>query len=75
MRSFEWLKHKRWAGRDLNREIQGHLEFEAEDQLALGLPEEARRAANRALGNVMYVQGEHARNVGLGLVRKTDAGS
>jgi hypothetical protein len=57
VRWFEWLKHRRRAERDVDRGIQGHLELEAEDQLAVGLAEEeARRAANRALGNVMYAK-------------------
>ncbi|HXJ41248.1 MAG TPA: ABC transporter permease [Bryobacteraceae bacterium] len=57
MHWFDWLKHHRRAERDLDREIQGHLELEMEDQLAGGLSEEeARQAANRALGNVMYVK-------------------
>jgi len=48
---------------DLKREIEAHLELEAEERVADGLtPEEARFAARRAFGNVTRVR-EDARSV------------
>src|SRR5579863_6745849 len=43
--------------RDLQRELQAHLDLEAEELRQAGLPEkEARYAARRALGNVTLIQ-------------------
>lgn len=48
---------------DLKREIDGHLELEAEERVADGAsPDEARYAARRAFGNVMRVR-QDARSV------------
>ena len=48
---------------DLKREIETHLELEAEERVADGLtPDEARFAARRAFGNVTRVR-EDARSV------------
>ena len=42
---------------DLNREIRSHLELEAEEREADGMPpDEAQYAARRAFGNVMRVR-------------------
>lgn len=42
---------------DLDREIRGHLELEAEEQRERGLsPEDARYAAKRALGNATQIK-------------------
>jgi hypothetical protein len=48
---------------DLKREIQAHLELEAEERVADGMsPAEARNAAHRAFGNVLRIR-EDARAV------------
>ncbi len=48
---------------DLRREIQAHLDLEAEEREADGLsPDEARVAAHRAFGNVLRIR-EEARSV------------
>src|SRR6266542_4058361 len=42
---------------DLDRELSGHLELEAEEQRDVGrTPEEARYAAQRALGNLASIK-------------------
>lgn len=42
---------------DLERELSGHLELEAEEQREAGrLPEEARYAAQRVLGNTLLIK-------------------
>lgn len=51
----------RWRRRnraeDLERELQGHLELEAEERLEAGLsPDEARYAAQRAFGNTTLIK-------------------
>jgi predicted permease len=44
---------------DLSREIRAHLQLEAEDRMAEGVPEaEARRQAHRAFGNVTRAREE-----------------
>src|SRR5258708_25764955 len=48
-----WLRPKQRRERDLDREIRAHLELEAEEQAAAGVPPgEAPYAARRAFGNV-----------------------
>ena len=48
-----WLGRKEWRERDLDREIRAHLDLEAEEQAAAGVPPgEASYAARRAFGNV-----------------------
>src|SRR5436309_8569007 len=45
------------ADRDLDRELCGHLDLEAEEQVEAGItPDEARYAAQRALGNVKLIK-------------------
>ncbi len=53
---FPW--HRRRAGEaDLERELQDHLDLEAEEQRAVGLsPEQAAYAAHRALGNALKIE-------------------
>ena len=52
-----WWRRKR--ERDLDREMEGHLELEAEEQRDAGLtPEQARYAARRALGNITNTKEE-----------------
>ena len=52
----ESITHER-ADADLERELRSHLEAEVEDQVEQGLPpDQARNAANRALGNVPLIQ-------------------
>lgn len=44
---------------DLDRELNTHLELEAEEQREAGLPvEQSRFAARRALGNITYTKEE-----------------
>src|SRR5215510_11508635 len=55
------MRHRRQRDReqDLERELRSHLELEAEEQQESGLsPEEARYAAQRALGNTTVVKEE-----------------
>src|SRR6266851_7038371 len=48
-----WRRRKQWRERDLDREIRAHLDLEAEEQAAAGVPPgEAPYAARRAFGNV-----------------------
>jgi putative ABC transport system permease protein len=48
---------RRFPGRDLDRELQSHLQSEAAEREEEGLsPEEARYAARRALGNATLVK-------------------
>ena len=48
-----WRRRKQWRERDLDREIRAHLDLEAEEQAAAGVPPgEASYAARRAFGNV-----------------------
>ena len=57
---WDWAR-RQWshADRDLDREIQAHVEWEAEDLAADGLPiEDARAAARRAFGNATRIQEE-----------------
>src|SRR5690349_21621773 len=54
-----WLPWYRRGARDaeLARELRDHLELEAEEQRAAGLPaEEAGHAAHRALGNTLKIE-------------------
>lgn len=47
-----WSWRRRSRERDLEREIQAHLDWEADEQIGRGLPpDEARYAAHRAFGN------------------------
>src|SRR5918992_1688272 len=56
-----WRRQAREA--ELDAELQFHLEAEAEEQIAAGLPaDDARRAARRSLGNVTLTK-EDARAV------------
>jgi macrolide transport system ATP-binding/permease protein len=53
------LTHRRRKEDDLREELQFHLDEEAEERRASGLPEEqAQRAAHRDFGNVALVQEE-----------------
>ena len=53
-----WFSRQR-REEDLDRELRAHLELEAEDQRAAGLPDEAARlAARRNFGNVTYTKEE-----------------
>ena len=50
-----WRRRKREE--DLDRELRAHLELETEDQRDAGLPlDEARYAAQRALGNTTLIK-------------------
>src|SRR6267142_1670943 len=52
-----WRRRKQWRERDLDREIRAHLDLEAEEQAAAGVPpSEAPYAARRSFGNVSLVQ-------------------
>src|SRR5690348_15370735 len=54
---FAGLFRRRRRESDLERELRGHLELEAEDQQASGAsPEEAAYAARRALGNATQIK-------------------
>src|SRR5437868_7926156 len=63
MSAWSWLSRRFarvWANRnrmqDLNRELQGHLELETEEQQESGLSdEESRYAARRAFGNATLI--------------------
>jgi hypothetical protein len=56
-----WRRQAREA--DLDAELQFHIETEAEEQIAAGLPaDRARQAARRSLGNVTLTK-EDARAV------------
>jgi predicted permease len=51
------LRERRNRANDVDREMESHLELEAEEQQESGLPpEEARYAARRAFGNTTLVQ-------------------
>ena len=51
------FRRRKQREHDLDRELRSHLELEAEEQRARGLaPEDAGRAAHRALGNAAAVQ-------------------
>jgi predicted permease len=53
-----WFSRRR-REEDLDREINAHLELEAEEQRASGLPDEASHfAARRSFGNVAYIKEE-----------------
>lgn len=62
MKFSRWWQWRPWKRRDaresdLDRELRGHLELEAEDQQASGAsPEEASYAARRALGNTTQIK-------------------
>jgi hypothetical protein len=64
MSVWNWLRsrvalasRRRNREKELDREIESHLELEAEEQRDSGLPlEEARSAARRAFGNTTLVQ-------------------
>jgi len=66
MNAWNWLSRRLiriWAGRnrlwDLDRELQSHLDLEAEEQQQLGVSaEESRYAARRALGNITLISEE-----------------
>src|SRR5690349_7033603 len=50
-----WLRRRR--DEDVEREVQAHLDCEADEQQALGAtPDESRYAARRAFGNPTLVQ-------------------
>jgi putative ABC transport system permease protein len=54
-----WLPWRRREARDadLDRELQDHLELEAEEQQAIGLSaQEAAQAAHRAMGNTLKIE-------------------
>ncbi len=52
-----WSGFRNAREKDLERELRSHLEAEAEEQSAAGLPpEEAHYAARRALGNTTAIQ-------------------
>lgn len=57
-RLWRWLEHRMdRADEELDRELRGHLELEADEQRRDGVAEqEARRAATRALGRVTAVK-------------------
>jgi len=56
-RKLDWLFKRRLKEAELQEEIQFHLEAEAEEREASGLPAaEAQRVARRELGNVARVQ-------------------
>ncbi|MGH9702352.1 MAG: ADOP family duplicated permease [Candidatus Acidiferrales bacterium] len=58
-KSSGWRKKRTAQEEDLERELLAHLELEAAEQEAAGVPrEEARSAAHRALGNSTLVQEE-----------------
>jgi predicted permease len=55
------MRWRRWRSReqDLDRELRSHLELEAEEQQDSGLtPEQARCAARRAFGNIIFTKEE-----------------
>lgn len=55
----DWFSRRRAQERDLQRELEAHLQLEAEEQEQAGIStEEARLTARRALGNVTSVQEE-----------------
>jgi hypothetical protein len=62
MKFSRWWEWRPWKRRDareaeLERELRGHLELEAEEQQAAGVsPEEAAYAARRALGNTTQIK-------------------
>jgi hypothetical protein len=64
MSVWDWLssrlaafRERRDREQELKREMDSHLELEAEEQLDSGLsPEEARYAARRSFGNTTLVQ-------------------
>ena len=57
MGCLQGVTHPRTGRRDLERELRSHVETEVDDQLEQGLPpDQARNAANRALGNVPLIQ-------------------
>src|SRR5215470_10993689 len=54
-----WQDKRRTFEGDLGRELRAHLDLEAEERQAAGVPpEEARYAAQRAFGNVTQAQEE-----------------
>ena len=61
---WNWLRSRlagvwrhRNLGKELDRELESHLELEAEEQEESGLPpDDARSAARRAFGNTSLVQ-------------------
>ena len=51
------MRRRRNRAEDLERELQGHLELEADERHEAGLsPDEARYAAQRALGNATLIK-------------------
>lgn len=57
MKAWKFWTWKSTREAELEREIESHLEIEAEEQSEAGLPkEEARYAARRALGNTMQIK-------------------
>jgi putative ABC transport system permease protein len=55
----DWQDKRRTREDDLGRELRAHLDLEAEERQAAGIPpEEARYAAQRAFGNVTQVKEE-----------------
>ena len=54
-----WQDKRRTREDDLGRELRAHLDLEAEERLAAGVPsEEARYGAQRAFGNLTQVEEE-----------------
>jgi predicted permease len=63
------LVHRRRADRELDEEIQAHLEMEVERNIADGMsPEEARLAARRSFGSVAIAKEDSRAMWGLGLL-------
>ena len=63
LRKLGWLIRRRTRERELQAELQFHLDEEAEERRQEGLPEaDARLAARRDLGNIAIVQ-ENTREV------------
>src|SRR5690348_14241017 len=56
-RKFKWLWKRRWKEDELNEELQFHLDEEAGERCAEGLPEQdARMSARRELGNISLLR-------------------
>jgi hypothetical protein len=64
-----WWRRKR-SEEDLDRELNDHLELEAEEQREAGLPvEQSQFAAHRNFGNITYTK-EEVRRMWVGRVWK-----
>ena len=74
-RKLKWLIQGRREA-ELHEELQFHLDEEAEEQAAHGLPhEDAQWAARRDLGNVTLVEESTRRGLDMDLFRAAGAGS